>query len=132
MLSTTSSIDSYKMASEEKQLFKLMRNPRFQEAVCVIERLLANNCFNEEQKRFRGLTDPDIFREDIQYQYSLKLLWTFANNATKGMSCVNKLVVIIKCCLKKFRSLCRRNGMEPGQQRFARRRIWQILLFRNR
>ncbi|ENN80709.1 hypothetical protein YQE_02877, partial [Dendroctonus ponderosae] len=72
------------MASDEKQLCKLMKNPRFQEAVCVVERLLANNCFNEEQKRFRGLSDPDIFRDDIQYKYNLNLLWTFANNATKG------------------------------------------------
>ncbi|ERL94430.1 dynein axonemal intermediate chain 4 [Dendroctonus ponderosae] len=83
-LLSESSLESYKMASDEKQLCKLMKNPRFQEAVCVVERLLANNCFNEEQKRFRGLSDPDIFRDDIQYKYNLNLLWTFANNATKG------------------------------------------------
>lgn len=84
LVSATSSVDSYKMAPDERQLQKLNKNPRFQEAVCVIERLLANNCFNEQQKRFRGLSDPDIFREDIEYQYRLNLLWTFANSSTKG------------------------------------------------
>ncbi|XP_076266872.1 dynein axonemal intermediate chain 4-like [Rhynchophorus ferrugineus] len=79
-----SSVDSLRMSIDEKQLNRLMKNPRFLEAVCVMERLLANNCFNEQQKRFRGLSDPDEFREDIQYKYRLDLLWTFANSATKG------------------------------------------------
>ncbi|XP_030761739.1 WD repeat-containing protein 78-like isoform X2 [Sitophilus oryzae] len=81
---TTGSVDSFRMSTEEKQLLRLMKNPRFQEAVCVIERLLANNCYNEQQKRFRGLSDPDDFREDIEYKYRLNLLWTFANSSTTG------------------------------------------------
>ncbi|XP_050295299.1 dynein axonemal intermediate chain 4-like [Anthonomus grandis grandis] len=84
------SIDSYRMPADEKQIIKLMKNPKFQEAVCVIERLLANNCFNEQQKRFRGLSDPSPFREDIEYKYRLDLLWTFANSYTKGR-CVTAL-----------------------------------------
>ncbi|KAL1508970.1 hypothetical protein ABEB36_003782 [Hypothenemus hampei] len=84
LISESSSVDSYKMATEERQLYKLLKNSRFQEAVCVVERLLANNYFNEQQKRFRGLSEPDIFRENIEYKYCLNLLWTFANASTNG------------------------------------------------
>lgn len=80
------SIDSYQMPSEDKQMIKLVKNPRFQDAVTVIERLLANNNFNEQQKRFRGLLDPDPFRENIEYNYELKFLWTFANSKTLNRS----------------------------------------------
>ncbi|XP_066140754.1 dynein axonemal intermediate chain 4-like isoform X1 [Euwallacea fornicatus] len=83
MITGVSLIDSHNMAPDERELSKLFKNSKFQEAVCVIERLLANNCFNEEQKRFRGLSDPDLFRDDIEYKYRLNLLWTFANNSTK-------------------------------------------------
>ncbi|XP_057652080.1 dynein axonemal intermediate chain 4-like isoform X2 [Diorhabda carinulata] len=81
-----SSIDSYKLSVDEKQMSKLIKNPRFQEAVCVTERLLANNCYNEQQKIFRGLTVPDPFRENIEFNYRLDLLWTFSNADTTGKS----------------------------------------------
>lgn len=77
--------DSYRISQDEKQYAKLLKNSKFMEAVCVIERLLANNCFNEQQKIFRGLTTQDDFRENIEYNYKLKYLWTFANENTKGM-----------------------------------------------
>lgn len=80
----TASMDSYRMSADERDYVKLLKNPRFLEAVCVIERLLANNCYNEQQKIFRGLTVQDDFREDIVYQYNLNYLWTFANENTKG------------------------------------------------
>lgn len=80
----TSSMDSYRMSADERQFGKLLKNPRFLEAVCVTERLLANNCYNKEQKIFRGLTIQDDFRENIQYKYKLNFLWTFSNENTKG------------------------------------------------
>ncbi|CAH1986252.1 unnamed protein product [Acanthoscelides obtectus] len=89
-LNEISSLDSFRLSTEEKQLHKLMKNSRFLEAVCVIERLLASNCFHEEQKIFRCLTVSDDFREKIEYNYRLKHLWTFANEYTKGKS-VNSL-----------------------------------------
>ncbi|CAH1156209.1 unnamed protein product [Phaedon cochleariae] len=85
-LDDLSSLDSYKLSADEKMMAKLMKNPRFLEAVCVIERLLANNCYNEEQKIFRALSVPDDFRENIEYKYKLRLLWTFSNDKTKGLS----------------------------------------------
>ncbi|XP_060523928.1 dynein axonemal intermediate chain 4-like [Cylas formicarius] len=89
-ISESGSVESYRMSSDERQLYKLMKNSRFLEAVCVIERLLANNRFYEQQKRFSGLSEPDDLREDIQYKYRLNLLWTFSNSLTKGrcVSCM--------------------------------------------
>lgn len=84
-LDDLSSLDSYRISLDEKQLIKLFKNPKFLEAVCVMERLLANNCYNEQQKRFIGLSDPNEFRENIEYKYNLNLLWTFANSDTKGI-----------------------------------------------
>ncbi|KAB0795109.1 hypothetical protein PPYR_11948 [Photinus pyralis] len=78
------------LSKEDLDLLKLLRNDSFQEALCITERLLANNNFNAEQKRFRGLSDPDPHRKDIEYKYGLKLLWTFANKETSG-KCVSAL-----------------------------------------
>ncbi|KAJ8941223.1 hypothetical protein NQ318_015655 [Aromia moschata] len=94
-----SSLDSYSMSPEEKQLNRLMRNQKFLEAVCVIERLLANNCYNEQQKFFRGLTVPSDFRENIEYNYKMTHLWTFANEYTKGVK--NLVKYILNFCLRK-------------------------------
>lgn len=80
----SASMDSYRLSPDERQYAKLLKNPRFLEAASVIERLLANNCYNEQQKIFRGLTFQDDFREDIEYNYKLNHLWTFANENTKG------------------------------------------------
>lgn len=78
------SIDSVVVPKEERAFQELILNPRFFEACIIIERLLASNNFNEQQKRFRGLSDPEPFRENIEYKYRLNLLWTFANDKTQG------------------------------------------------
>lgn len=70
----------------DKQMVKLLKNIRFQVALIVIERLLANNNYNEEQKRFRSLYSPNPLLQAIDYTYRLDLLWTFANSDTKGKS----------------------------------------------
>lgn len=86
---------SQQLPCAELQMNKLMHNERFLEAVCVTERLLANNTFNEQQKRFRGLSDPDPFREDIEYKYRLDLLWTFANKETAGKMYLDVDMVVL-------------------------------------
>lgn len=83
-LTDSVSADSFRYSVDERQMNKLLKNPKFLEAISVTERLLANNCYNEQQKIFRGLTVQDDFRENIEYKYNLKLLWTFANKSTKG------------------------------------------------
>lgn len=78
--------------TNEKQMEKLLKNSRFREALIVTERLLANNNFNIQQKRFRGLLKPDPFREKIEYDYRLDLLWTFANSDTEGIKLFFKII----------------------------------------
>lgn len=115
----SSSVDSYRLAPDEKQYAKLLKNPRFLEAATVIERLLANNCFNEQQKIFRGLTVQDDFREDIEYNYRLNHLWTFANENTTGIGkykgflwkASNKFSVILS--LSVHASVSHASGIKP-------------------
>lgn len=80
------SIDSVQVPSEEREMIKIVKNLKFLDSLRVVERLLANNNYNKQQQIFRGLLEPDPFREDIEYNYKLNLLWTFANEKTKGMS----------------------------------------------
>lgn len=65
------------------EISKLANNPNFFKTVLVIERMLASNCYITQQKRFKGLSDPDIFQLDIKFKYSLTHLWTFSNNYTR-------------------------------------------------
>ncbi|KAL3268943.1 hypothetical protein HHI36_008029 [Cryptolaemus montrouzieri] len=83
-LNDSLSIESFRQSIEEKQLCGLMKNKRFLQATTVLERLLANNTYNLQQKRFKGLYEADIFRNNIEYKYELDLLWTFANDHTQG------------------------------------------------
>lgn len=84
-LSDTSQLEEASVISEgDKQFMKLLRNVRFQDALIVMERLLANNNYNKQQKRFQCLYNPDPLKESIEYNYKLDLLWTFANSDTKG------------------------------------------------
>lgn len=79
------SVDSVQVPNEERQMMKIVKDTRFLDSLRVIERLLANNNYNKQQQIFRGLLEPDPFREDIEYNYQLNLLWTFANEKTKGI-----------------------------------------------
>ncbi|KAK9877035.1 hypothetical protein WA026_016062 [Henosepilachna vigintioctopunctata] len=115
-LNETLSIDSFRQSVEEKQLTNLMSNENFLQATTVIERLLANNTYNTQQKRFKGLYVADVFRENIEYKYELDLLWTFANDRTKGKSVTaihwnpsNEDIVVV--AYGKFHFTDRTNGM---------------------
>ncbi|RZB39082.1 WD repeat-containing protein 78, partial [Asbolus verrucosus] len=89
-LNDEASLESYRVTLEEKQISKLVKSKTFFDALIVIERILGSNCYNEQQKRFKGLSDPDIFREDMVYKYRLQLLWTYANDATES-KCVSAI-----------------------------------------
>ncbi|XP_045473583.1 dynein axonemal intermediate chain 4-like [Harmonia axyridis] len=88
-LNETASVESFRQSVEEKELCNLMNNHRFLQAVTVVERLLANNAYNVQQKRFRGLHEEEEGK-DIEYKYELDLLWTFANDLTQG-KCVTAI-----------------------------------------
>ncbi|XP_068898446.1 dynein axonemal intermediate chain 4-like isoform X2 [Tenebrio molitor] len=90
-LNDEASLDSYRMTNDEKQLNKIFKSKAFLDALIVIERILGNNCYNAQQKRFKGLSDPDVFRENIEYKYKLELLWTYSNDETNGR-CVTAVV----------------------------------------
>lgn len=68
----------------DNQMNELLKMPKFQNSLIVMERILANNVYNKEQKRFRGLLAQDPFRPDVEFKYTLDLLWTFKNKTTNG------------------------------------------------
>lgn len=74
--------------TQTELLRNLETNKRYFDAVLVIERLLANNSYNEEQKTFKNLTENHFQTQN--YDYQLKLLWTFSNENTKNR-CVTAL-----------------------------------------
>lgn len=76
--------DSELLDDSEDQMKKLVQNPNFQHCVLVMERVLANNVYNQQQKRFRGIIAQDPFRPNIEFKYDLDLLWTFKSLSTKG------------------------------------------------
>ncbi|XP_049825917.1 dynein axonemal intermediate chain 4-like [Aethina tumida] len=77
-------VDIYKMSQEERDMLKIIKSERFQQALCIMERLLANNCYNEQQKIFKDISESETYIEDTaKYQYNLVLLWTFANGSEK-------------------------------------------------
>lgn len=75
------SLEELRKTKEIKEVEKLGRNKSYFDSVLVIERLLANNCYNNQQKKFKGLLEEV---EEVRYDYKLDLLWTFANEDTKN------------------------------------------------
>ncbi|XP_029155755.1 WD repeat-containing protein 78-like [Nylanderia fulva] len=69
-------------ASPEEQLSHICRQTRFLDAACVMERIIANNVFAMAQKRFTGLTKCDPCALDLEFDYRLDLLWTYACEMT--------------------------------------------------
>ncbi|XP_011061701.1 PREDICTED: WD repeat-containing protein 78-like [Acromyrmex echinatior] len=65
--------------SPEEQLSRIYRETRFLAAVNVMERIIANNVFAEVQRRFTGLIKRDLCALDLEFDYHLDLLWTFAS-----------------------------------------------------
>ncbi|XP_011694764.1 PREDICTED: WD repeat-containing protein 78-like isoform X1 [Wasmannia auropunctata] len=64
--------------SPEEQLSRICRETGFLDAACVMERIIANNVFAEAQKRFTGLIKRDPCDLNLEFDYRLDLLWTFA------------------------------------------------------
>ncbi|XP_018366889.1 PREDICTED: WD repeat-containing protein 78 [Trachymyrmex cornetzi] len=64
--------------SPEEQLSRICRETGFLDAARVMERIIANNVFADAQKRFTGLIKRDPCALDLEFDYHLDLLWTFA------------------------------------------------------
>lgn len=70
--------------SFEEQLSRIGRQTRFLNAACVMERIIANNVFAMALKRFTGLIKRDPCALDLEFDYRLDLLWTYACEMTRG------------------------------------------------
>lgn len=77
----------------EDQAEIIAANPSFKYSQMVLQRLLAGNVFREQQKRFRSMYLPDPLDTNIQYLYSLNIMWTF-----KSQRCLGKPVSSLCWC----------------------------------
>ena len=66
-------------SSPDDQLNYIYANASFREATRVMLRILASNLFISAQKRFTGLIKQDPYSMDLEFTYSLDLLWTFSS-----------------------------------------------------
>ncbi|XP_076549542.1 dynein axonemal intermediate chain 4 [Osmia lignaria lignaria] len=60
----------------EEESTSMFQSINFWNAVRVMERIIASNIFIHAQKRFTGLIKPDPCSLDLEFTYSLDLLWT--------------------------------------------------------
>ncbi|KAH8303034.1 hypothetical protein KR044_013402 [Drosophila immigrans] len=63
----------------------------FKLALMLTMRILASNVFEAQQRRFRNMTPPDPFAEDVQFKYRLRLLWRLSapSNARQAVTAVS-------------------------------------------
>ncbi|KAH8365966.1 hypothetical protein KR093_007730 [Drosophila rubida] len=67
-------VTTYKVGGVD-QFEAINRLPSFRLALMLTMRILASNVFEPQQRRFRNMTPPDPFAEDVQFKYRLRLLW---------------------------------------------------------
>ncbi|XP_012136931.2 dynein axonemal intermediate chain 4 [Megachile rotundata] len=70
--------------TSEDELTTIFRHPNFWNAVRVIERIIASNIFIHAQKRFTGLIKQDPCSLDLEFTYSLDLLWANTCEISEG------------------------------------------------
>jgi hypothetical protein len=69
-----------------EQFELVAKSEAFLNACAKMERLLASNVYRDQQKTFRGLTQPDPFRLDVEFKYHMELLWSFTSDYVRGRS----------------------------------------------
>ncbi|XP_033230208.1 WD repeat-containing protein 78-like isoform X2 [Belonocnema kinseyi] len=70
--------------SIDDQLHCIYLKPSFREATHVMLRILASNLYITAQKRFTGLIKQDPYAMNLEFTYSLDLLWTFSSVMVQG------------------------------------------------
>ncbi|XP_076382530.1 dynein axonemal intermediate chain 4 [Megalopta genalis] len=73
-----------KTKAPEEQLEEIFQNVNFANAVRVMERIISNNIFINAQKRFIGLIKQDPCSLDLEFTYSLDLLWKHKFEMSEG------------------------------------------------
>lgn len=68
------------------ELLHIYSNTSFQESLRVMLRILASNLFITAQKRFTCLIKQDPYAMDLQFTYSLDLLWVYSTKEVIGRS----------------------------------------------
>lgn len=65
-------------------MLHIYNNTSFREALRVMLRILASNLYITAQKRFTGLIKQDPYAMDLQFTYSLDLLWVYSTKEVIG------------------------------------------------
>ncbi|XP_076653573.1 dynein axonemal intermediate chain 4 [Halictus rubicundus] len=68
----------------EEEMEEIFYHPNFSNAVRVVERIISNNIFIHVQKRFIGLIKQDPCSLDLEFTYSLDLLWVHTCRMSEG------------------------------------------------
>jgi WD40 repeat protein len=100
----------------KEQFESVGRSEAFLDACSRIERLLATNVYRGQQKTFRGLTQPDPFRLNIEFRYHMELLWSFTSDYVRGRTvtdmCWNSLDTdLLAVGYGKYSYQDRKNGL---------------------
>ncbi|XP_076627743.1 dynein axonemal intermediate chain 4 [Colletes latitarsis] len=73
-----------KPVTPEEELAYIFNHINFLNAVHIMERIISNNIFIHAQKRFIGLIKQDPCSLDLEFTYSLDLLWTYNFETCSG------------------------------------------------
>ncbi|XP_076233372.1 dynein axonemal intermediate chain 4 [Calliopsis andreniformis] len=73
-----------KSKTPEEELIYIFQHPSFAYAVQVMERIISTNIFLHAQKRFTGLIKQDPCSLDLEFTYTLDLLWTHTYEESNG------------------------------------------------
>ncbi|XP_017788222.1 PREDICTED: WD repeat-containing protein 78 [Habropoda laboriosa] len=70
--------------SIEQEQIRIFQRANFQNAMRIMERIISNNIFIHAQKRFTGLIKQDPCSLDLEFTYSLDILWTHTYAESTG------------------------------------------------
>ncbi|XP_036320129.1 WD repeat-containing protein 78-like [Rhagoletis pomonella] len=63
------------LSLDASKLDAIAKNPNFAYAAMVLERILASNCYHQEQRRYRNMITVDKMDRVANYKYTLNLLY---------------------------------------------------------
>lgn len=88
-ITITSYSKSPQNASELKQ--QLMQSSAFKSPSMIMQRVLASNVFEKSQRRFRNMDKPNPLDLNIEYKFTLNLLFKFHTTETQhsAVACFN-------------------------------------------
>lgn len=76
-------VTTYKVGGRD-QFIEINDLPEFKLALMLTMRILAGNTFEQQQRRFRNMIEPDPLALEVKYRYRLVRLWSFNINMSKS------------------------------------------------